>query len=45
MVAKEQAPSQKERVQELIERLVVSLGARVLWDLIERLLVHRGIDI
>ena len=45
MVAKEYAPTQKERVRELAERLGIALSARVLWELIEWLLVHRGIDI
>jgi hypothetical protein len=40
MVAKEHAPDKRERVRELIERLVIALSARALWDLIERLLVH-----
>jgi hypothetical protein len=45
MVAKEQAPSLKEPVRELAERLGVALCARALWELIERLLLHQGIDI
>ncbi len=45
MVAKERAPSEKERIRELIERLGIALGARALWALIEQILVHRGIDI
>ncbi len=45
MVATEQAPRQKERVHELIERLGIALSTRALWALIQWLLVHRGIDI
>jgi hypothetical protein len=45
MVANEHAPSPKEHVHELVGRLGVALCARALWDLIERLLLHRGIDI
>lgn len=44
MVAKEQAPNPKGRFRELAERLGIALGARALWDLIEHLLDHRGID-
>lgn len=45
MVDREQAPKDKERVRELVERLSLALCARALWALIERLLVHRGIDL
>jgi hypothetical protein len=45
MVDKEHAPSHKERVRELAERLGIALGARALLALIEHLLAHRGIDI
>lgn len=45
MVAKEHAPSQKERVRELAERLGVALIARGLLFLLERLLAHREIDL
>lgn len=42
MVADERV-LQKERVRKLAGRLGVALGARALWALIERLLVHYGI--
>lgn len=45
MVDSEQAPNKREQVRGLIERLGLALCARALWALIERLLVHRGIDI
>jgi hypothetical protein len=45
MMAKEQAPNQKEQVREVTIRLGAALGARALWALIEWLFVHRGIDI
>lgn len=44
MVANEHAPSQKERVRELAERLGMALVARGLVALIEHLLAHREID-
>jgi hypothetical protein len=45
MVVEGHSPSRKEKVRELAERLGIALGARALVDLIEYLLVHRGIDI